>query len=206
MAVTWSCLARPFRHVSWRVRSVTLFQQLADCTFGDPFFHRSPEKGSFLSLILPPPMRQIKRTSVRPGKQKGTLMSDNTQPSARPNALRPGTAVIINDTECASESSVAVICAHNHDSDEYHALYLSSSVGQVKCVSTGTSGWPTPLREFGVMVEISRDGLYRVVPTGDPSTAIYSDGRPRQWMHDGPVWRHVKPEVFALLKSIYSFL
>ena len=29
MAVTGSCLARPFRHVSWRVRSVTLDQHLA---------------------------------------------------------------------------------------------------------------------------------------------------------------------------------
>jgi hypothetical protein len=28
MAVTGSCLARPFRHVSWRVRSVTLDRQL----------------------------------------------------------------------------------------------------------------------------------------------------------------------------------
>lgn len=57
-----------------------------------------------------------------------------------------------------------------------HALYLSTRTNMSAPYGTN----PTPLSKFGRTVEWSGD-TYRVIENGQPVTATYDDGEPRQW-------------------------
>lgn len=90
--------------------------------------------------------------------------------------LKRGDYVIMNDVDCPEARLVAVLTRYDDTKGVWHALYLATYTNMAAPYGTR----PTPLADFGMAVEWEWNE-YRVVPTGEPCTATYRDGKPRQW-------------------------
>lgn len=90
--------------------------------------------------------------------------------------LTRGTYVIMNDVDAPEARLVAVLTRYDDVKGIWHALYLASYTNMAAPYGTR----PTPLSDFGQKVEWRWDE-YRVVSSGEPCTAKYRDGAPRQW-------------------------
>lgn len=94
--------------------------------------------------------------------------------------LTRGQLVIMNDIDCPEAKLVAVLTRFDDKKGIWHARYLAKATSRTKCYSSGALGGPTPIDDFGVMIEFVGDH-FRAVPSGKPSNAKYRDGKPRSW-------------------------
>lgn len=93
-------------------------------------------------------------------------------------SLTRGTYVIMNDVDCPEAMLVAVLTRYHDKTGIWHALYLAKATNMAAPYGPD----PTPLDRFAQRVEWGPGfDTFRVVPTGQPVTAQYSDGKPRQW-------------------------
>jgi hypothetical protein len=90
--------------------------------------------------------------------------------------LTRGTYVIMNDCDAPEARMVAVLTRYDDVRGIWHALYLATYTN----MAAPYGPQPTSLSAFGQTVEWKWDE-YRVVSTGEPRTATYRDGKPRQW-------------------------
>jgi hypothetical protein len=98
--------------------------------------------------------------------------------------LTRGTYVIMNDCDAPEARMVAVLTRYDDQRGIWHALYLSTHTN----MAAPYGPQPTPLSKFGKTVEW-RWNEYRVVDSGEPCTATYRDGAPRNWQdYRGERW------------------
>lgn len=82
----------------------------------------------------------------------------------------------MNDCDAPEARLVAVLTKYDDVRGVWHALYLATYTNMSSPYGTN----PTPLSAFGQKVEWRWDE-YRVVASGEPCTATYRDGVPRNW-------------------------
>lgn len=114
--------------------------------------------------------------------------------------LAVGMPVIANHTEQPCTKLVAVVTCY---SGTGHAKlrYLSSWEPLTRKPFGDEAARMTPLSAFGFAIELDEDGKqFRCVEIpGSPHTAIYRDGRPRQWQQRGQEWWPYRAEVLKML-------
>lgn len=89
-----------------------------------------------------------------------------------------GTYVIMNDIDCPEAMLVAVLTRYDAKTGIWHAYYLAQATN----MASPYGPEPTPLDRFAQRVEWGPEfETFRVVPTGEPVTATYRDGKPRAW-------------------------
>lgn len=97
--------------------------------------------------------------------------------------LKRGTLVILNDCDAPEARMVAVLTSYNSREGYWHARYLSTFPNMTRCTTTQ----PTPVADFGVLVEFRGDE-FRCVQVR-ASVARYRDGVPRRWQdYRGSRW------------------
>lgn len=97
-------------------------------------------------------------------------------------SLTRGTYVIMNDVDCPEAMLVAVLTRYDDKRGIWHALYLAKATNMAAPYGTH----PTPLHHFAQRVEWCDDyDAFRVVPTDEPVTATYRDGKSRRWQDRG---------------------
>lgn len=108
--------------------------------------------------------------------------------------LKRGDYVIMNDVDCPEARLVAVLTRYDDQKGFWRALYLATYTN----MTAPYGRQPTLLSAFGMKVEWKWNE-YRVVPNGEPCTATYRDGKPRQWQDRfGPrMWEARKKAVKA---------
>lgn len=111
--------------------------------------------------------------------------------------LRRGTPVIIMDCEEPSARMVSVLARYDDKKGTWFGLYLSTFPNMTLCHTT--SWTPTPIADFGMMLEVNGN-QFRCVPSGKPSRATYEDSKPRKWQDRfGDRWWDTRPNAPALL-------
>lgn len=112
-------------------------------------------------------------------------------------SLVRGTYVIMNDVDCPEAKLVAVLRRYDDKTGIWHAYYLAQATNMAEPYGTA----PTPISKFGRTVKWDGD-TYRVIESGEPVTATYRDGKPRQWQdyHGDRPWAARRKAVAFCLK------
>lgn len=100
--------------------------------------------------------------------------------SSQHRGLSPGDPVIIDEADCASPKMIVILLDFDEKREVWRGRYICTAVAQLE-VHGQPGDKTTHISEFGKKIERATNNMYRIVDTGTPPTATYSDGELRNW-------------------------